>query len=359
MVFLGAEILSIPLYILAASHRLNLLSNEAGLKYYLMGSFATCFLLLGITLMYGAAGSFDLQEITSFIQNGGNASSLLLTGLTLVMGALLFKLSAVPFHFWAPDVYEGAPTMLTAFVSTVVKISILGIFFRLIFAVWGTDASGLDGGALMVSFESSFWYRLVYLASAASMVLGSVVALRQTDMKRLLAYTGIHNAGFILIPILIRGGQQMPEVLYYLTAYGIAAILCLFIYAELKKQHNLGDIAGLRGLVFRNKTVGIALVLAMLSFSGIPPIAGFWGKINIISMGMNGAILPLIIVAITTSVVSAYNYIRIAFLVIDHSAEGPTFQLSMSTKFHAFLWLLGFMLVAMGLLPEIVASVFK
>lgn len=353
MVFLGAEILSIPLYILAASHRLNLLSNEAGLKYYLMGSFATCFLLLGITLMYGASGTFDIQEIGVFIKNGGQTSSLLLTGFTLLTGALLFKLSAVPFHFWAPDVYEGAPTTLTAFVSTVVKISVLGVLLRLIQTLFTFDVAGMGRENMSLFFENSVWYWLVYLASAASMIFGSIAALRQTDIKRLLAYTGIHNAGFILIPVLSGAKDQSGMVLYYLTAYGMAAILSLFIYAELKKVAGVTSISGLQGLFYRNRVLAAAFIVALLSFAGIPPLAGFWGKIGVLTIGLHDSILPLIVIAVITSVIGAYNYVRITVSMVSDRNEQQDEPVASKSGLNLFLYFVAGLLVLAGLFPNI------
>jgi len=356
MVFLGAEILSIPLYILAASHRLNLLSNEAGLKYYLMGSFATCFLLLGITLMYGASGTFDIEEIGLFIKNDGQSSSLLLTGFTLLIGALLFKLSAVPFHFWAPDVYEGAPTMLTAFVSTVVKVSVLGIMVRLIQTLFAFDAAGIGLESIKPIFENSVWYWLLYLASAASMIFGSVVALRQTDVKRLLAYTGIHNAGFILIPVLTGTINRIDVVLYYLLAYGMAAIFSLITYTELKKAAGVTSVSGLHGLFYRNRVAATAFIVALLSFAGIPPLAGFWGKIGIFSLGIQASIVPLIMVAVVTSVIGAYNYSKIVVGVMTQTKEPAEEPISLPSTFNAYLTAGSILLLLMGLFPGLIMT---
>ncbi|MBK9565890.1 MAG: NADH-quinone oxidoreductase subunit N [Saprospiraceae bacterium] len=232
MLFLGTEILSIPLYILAASNRRNLASNEAGLKYYLMGSFATCFLLLGITLIYGAYGSFDLTDIHTALLRKASLR-FFLTGVVLILCSFIFKLSAVPFHFWAPDVYHGAPTVLTAFVSTVVKVAVMGALLRFM--------------AFIGNYNSEKWVILFMLVSVATMIFGTIVSIKQKNFKRLLAYSGMANVGFVLIAILTAGEGSSGYILYNLTAYSIASILAFTIYSTIKSQTGIDTIKGISG----------------------------------------------------------------------------------------------------------------
>ncbi len=188
MLFLGIEILSIPLYILAASNRRNLHSNEAGIKYFLMGSFASCFLLLGITLLYGTTGSFDLNSISEYVSaNAANMPALFVTGCLLILGAFAFKISAVPFHFWAPDVYQGSPTVIAAFMATVVKIAAFGALIRFIDQI--------------IYLQSGIWQQMIIRTAILTLIVGSVTALFQTNLKRLLAYSGITNAGYVLVAV--------------------------------------------------------------------------------------------------------------------------------------------------------------
>jgi NADH-quinone oxidoreductase subunit N len=357
MLFLGAEILSIPLYILAASHRRHLSSNEAGLKYYLMGSFATCFMLLGITLIYGASGTFDLNELRLFLTNGGMQSSLFMTGITLVFGTLLFKLSAVPFHFWAPDVYQGAPTVLTAFVSTVVKVAVAGAMIKLAAAI---SFEGIPASANVVSqiaFSQTTWFWLLVLASAASMLFGSIVALQQNDLKRFLAYTGIFNAGFVLLPVLSKHPNVLSSLLYYMAGYGVAAILCFTLYAELKKLTGIDTMSGLQGLLHKHKLAGVTMIVCLLSFTGIPPLAGFWGKFGILSLSMQSHLIPLVLVAILSSLIGAYNYIRIVTAIATPDNQNAT-KLTFHPFFIGWLALGTLLLIAMGCFPESFINLF-
>lgn len=349
MLFLGAEIMSIPLYILAASNRRNLLSNEAGLKYYLMGSFATCFLLLGITLLYGACGTYDIMEIQKFVQNEGFDVPMFSAGMTLVFGALLFKLSAVPFHFWAPDVYEGSPTVLTAFVSTVVKIAVVGAIIRLI-SIVNLSAASTGADISQISFDHTPWFWLLILASAASMIFGSIAALQQTELKRFLAYTGIFNAGFVLVPVLSGSSDHSRIILYYLVGYGIASILCFTIYAEIKKFTGENSMKSLQGLLHKNKAAGIAMILCLCSFTGIPPLAGFWGKFGILSAGLSSQLLPLVICAIITSLIGAFNYLSLVIRIVSPAQEQDT-SYSIHPVFTAWILIGASLVLGLGLFP--------
>ena len=228
MLFLGIEILSIPLYILAASNRKNLFSNEAGLKYFLMGSFASCFLLLGITFIYGTANSFDMNVIAQYVNaNPGNLSPLFITGAVLILGSFIFKVSAVPFHFWAPDVYQGSPTVITAFMATVVKTAAFGGLIRFI------------SGTIFP--ETAIWSDVLNVIAILTLIVGNILALYQTNLKRLLAYSGIANAGYILVAVATLREETFGYVLYYLTAYGVGSMIAFTIYFIVKDQTARGS----------------------------------------------------------------------------------------------------------------------
>lgn len=342
MLFLGTEILSIPLYVLAASNRKNLASNEAGLKYYLLGSFATCFMLLGITLIYGAYGSFDLDVITTARESMG-ASSLFSTGLFLVICAFIFKIGAVPFHFWAPDVYHGAPTVLTAFVSTVVKLAIFGALIKFVSFI------GLQ--------PNLQWVSLLTLVSVASMVFGNLASLKQDNFKRLMAYTGIANAGFILIAYLVLQQETYVYVIYYLTVYSVAAIIALSIYSTVKTQTNVDTISGMSGLLTHNKLLGVAMIICMLSFAGIPPLAGFFAKYFILVEAIKYDYTWIAVIGVLVSVLAAYNYLRIIASIGQREDTIPTISLSLIHR--AFIIAGIVFLVVSGLMPEVVMSWLK
>lgn len=335
MLFLGTEILSIPLYILAASNRRNLMSNEAGLKYYLMGSFATCFLLLGITLIYGAYGSFDLGVLKSAIEING-FSSMFITGAFLILCAFIFKLGAVPFHFWAPDVYHGSPTVLTAYVSTVVKVAIFGSLIKFLF---------------LLGYQSEIhWVQLLTLVSIASMVFGNLLSVSQTNFKRLLAYTGIANAGFVLIAMLNLDNVSFSFITYNLIAYSIASIMAFSIYSMVKSQTNIDSIEGFSGLMVNNRLLAIGMITSMLSFAGIPPLAGFFGKYFILVNAVKNDFVWLSIIAVVASVIAAYNYLRISAFIVQRNHLIP--KLELSYFYRLFIIVCIAMIIILGVFPD-------
>lgn len=342
MLFLGTEILSIPLYILAASNRRSLESNEAGLKYFLTGAFFTSILLLGITLIYGAYASFDIEQIISAISTQG-ASPLFLLGAVLVLCAMMFKLSAVPFHYWAPDVYEGAPTVLTAFVSTVVKIAAMGALLKFMMFI--------------SHYESTIWVNLFILVSVITMVYGNIVSVLQTNFKRLLAYSGIANVGFVFIAIIIINEHSSSYILYNLLAYSIAAILGFSIYSTIKTQTGIDSIEGLSGLLTNNKLLSVGFLVALLSFAGIPPLSGFFGKYFIIAHAVMAEYFWLAIVAAVFSVIGAYNYLRISATIFKNGDTIPTLQISMPYKLYIISSIL--VIVLIGVFPDQVIYLLK
>lgn len=342
MLFLGTEILSIPLYILAASNRRSLESNEAGLKYFLTGAFFTSILLLGITLIYGAYASFDIEQIISAISTQG-ASPLFVLGAVLVLCAMMFKLSAVPFHYWAPDVYQGAPTVLTAFVSTVVKIAAMGALLKFMMFI--------------SHYESTIWVNMFILISVITMVYGNIVSVLQTNFKRLLAYSGIANVGFVFIAIIIINEHSSSYILYNLLAYSIAAILGFSIYSTIKTQTGIDSIEGLSGLLTNNKLLSVGFLVALLSFAGIPPLSGFFGKYFIIAHAVMAEYFWLAIVAAVFSVIGAYNYLRISAAIFKNGDTIPALHVSMPYK----LYIIGSILVIVliGVFPDQVIYLLK
>lgn len=336
ILFIGMEILSIPLYILAASNRKSLLSNEAGLKYFLMGAFFTCFLLLGITLIYGAYGSFDLDVIASSLDNT-DASALFITGSILIFCALLFKLSAVPFQYYGPDVYQGAPTVLTAFLTSVVKIAIFGALLKVMILTSG--------------HESTVWINLLVLVALATMGLGNIVSLIQTNYKRLLAYTGMANVGFVLMAVIVVSDHSATYILYNLLAYSIAAVLSFSIYSTVKDYTGIDTIEGLVGLAANNKLLAVGFIISLLSFAGIPPLAGFFGKYFILVDVINGGLVWLAVVAIVLSVLAAYNYLRIA-AILGNTKGNHVEKVEISDSYKIFVVVCIVLLFVLGIFPD-------
>jgi NADH-quinone oxidoreductase subunit N len=340
MLFLGIEILSIPLYVLAASNRRNLLSNEAGLKYFITGSFATCFLLLGITLIYGTAESFQINEVAEFSDTQTQMSGLFNTGCILLLGALLFKVSAAPFHFWAPDVYHGSPTVITSFMSTVVKTAAFGAILRFI--------------SFTIPGQPEIWHQLLGVIAALTMVVGNIIALYQQNLKRMLAYSGVANAGYVLIALATLQENSYQYVLYYMAGYGIATILAFAIYSIIKEQTGRETIEGLNGLSRKNPLLAISLAVSMLSLAGMPPLAGFFGKYAVFSNSISAGNIWLVIIAVVTSLIGVYYYFRVMASAFRDSDSINKIDLPIAYKFILSGGVI--LLIVLGTVPQLILN---
>ncbi|MCC6600256.1 MAG: NADH-quinone oxidoreductase subunit N [Crocinitomicaceae bacterium] len=298
MLFLGIEILSIPLYVLAASKKGDRLSNEAGFKYFFLGSLASAILLFGIAMVYGATGSFDLGIISTASTAMSSPTPLLNAGIVMIFAGFAFKVSAAPFHFWAPDVYQGSPTPVTAFMATVVKGAAFAAMFRLFSGTFG-------------SFIETYG-DVIAIISALTLIIANIVAAVQTNVKRLLAYSSISHAGFMLGAILSAQNGDPKILLYYILTYGIASLTSFIVlYHVSAYQQGAEDFNAFKGLVKRNPVLAGAMTLAVLSMAGIPPLSGFLAKYFVISSVLQSGYLWLVIIMILTSVVGAYYYLRI------------------------------------------------
>jgi NADH-quinone oxidoreductase subunit N len=245
MLFIGIEILSIPLYILAGSRRLNLSSNEASLKYFLMGAFSSGVLLFGITLVFGVCNSFDLNVISDYVNNTESTPLIFNAGVMMILIGFAFKIGAVPFHFWSPDVYQGAPTMITAFMATVVKTAAIASFYRL----FDTCFSGIDG----------VWYQIVWVISVVTILLGNISAVMQNEAKRMLAWSGVANAGYLLIPIMALNETSASAIFYYSAAYSVASITVFAVIMALSGAKNELPVDNFKGLAKNNPLLTTAL----------------------------------------------------------------------------------------------------
>lgn len=312
MLFLGIEILSIPLYVLAGSRRDDLASNEAALKYFLMGAFATGILLFGITLVYGATASFDLATINRVLSAGASTPWMVNVGILLIVIGLSFKISAVPFHFWAPDVYTGSPNLVTAFMATVVKTAGFAAFFRL-FSM-----------AFAPAYET--WSVPVAMISGLTMTLANTTALFQSNFKRMMAYSSISHAGYLLLAVLAIGTAGADKALmFYLLTYSIATICAFGAYIVVAEQKNDESFGAFNGLAKSNPFLAAVLAISMLSLAGIPPLAGFFGKYFLFTAAF--AKYPwLVVLAVINSAVSIAYYFKIViaayFTKETHEATG-------------------------------------
>ena len=302
MFFLGIEILSIALYVLAASERLNLKSNEAGMKYFLMGSFASGIILFGICLIYGAMGSFDVVEISESSLSA-ELPIWFPIGMVLMVIGMLFKIAAVPFHFWAPDVYEGSPALTTALMSTLAKVVAIATLYKLISAL--NLIPSLENQDLLPTFET-----IVVIISIASMTAGNIMALRQVNVKRMLAFSGISHAGFMLMTLLTIA-TSAGVLLYYTAAYALAGIAAFSVILYVCKNQDNEDITNFHGLGKTNPLLAAILTGSLLSMAGIPIFSGFFAKLFLFNQTIEAGYIALVIVAVINSIISVGYYFKL------------------------------------------------
>jgi NADH-quinone oxidoreductase subunit N len=337
MLFLGIEILSISLYVLAGSNKDSFLSNEAAFKYFIMGSFATGFLLMGIALVYGATGSFDIGKITNHI--AANASAMpdfFYVGLFLMLVGMTFKISAVPFHFWAPDVYSGSPTVITAFMSTVVKIAAVVAFYK-IFA------------QCFESVQTSI-VNTVQVIVVLTLLVANITAVYQNNVKRMLAYSSIAHVGYILLAFVSNGDNSEGTLFYYLFSYSAASLAAFGILSVLESSSGSTSLEAFRGLLHRNPFASICMAIALLSLAGIPPFAGFFAKYMILGMALDGGYLKLTILAIITSLIGVYYYFRPVVVMFTQSPG--TDSASLSTLQKIAVGFLALVTLVAGIFPD-------
>lgn len=338
MLFIGLEILSISMYVLAASNKNSLRSNEAGLKYFLMGAFATGFLLFGIALVFGVTASFNLTEIANYISaNATSLPGIFYVGIVLILVGMLFKISAVPFHWWVPDVYEGAPTPVTAFMATVVKVAAFAAFFRLF-------------STCFISV-SVFWTDILVWISAATMIIGNLLAVSQTNFKRMLAYSSIAHAGYMLMAIIACNVAGSKALLIYSYAYAAASLGVFALLNILGDQLKTLDVESLKGLSKKNPQLAILITVIMLSFAGIPPLAGFFAKYFMFYAVLQQGYITLVVIAIISSLIGVYYYLRPVVTMFQTSKTENELLLTQSNML--FMFLIALILVFLGFAPQL------
>lgn len=303
--FIALEVLSLPLYLLSGlARRRRLLSQEAALKYFLLGAFATGFVLMGIALLYGYSGTLRLDELAAAVPATAGMDWLLLGGMTLLLVGLLFKIGAVPFHNWIPDVYQGAPTPITGFMAAGTKIAAMMVLARVVYVV----APGLewDLGPMM------------WIVAIATMVVGTALALVQTDVKRMLAYSSVAHAGFLLLGIIALESAAISALLFYMLAYALATVGSFALVTLVRERDAEGNVTGealslsqWSGLGRTNPWLAVSMALFLLSLAGIPLTGGFVGKFTVFAAAIQGGAWPLVVVAVLASAAAAYFYIRL------------------------------------------------
>jgi NADH-quinone oxidoreductase subunit N len=307
--YLGIELQSLSLYVVAAIRRDTLRSSEAGLKYFVLGALSSGILLYGMSLVYGFAGTTNFEGLAPLFAADSEASIGVVVGLVFIAAGLAFKVSAVPFHMWTPDVYEGAPTPVTAFFAVAPKIAAMALFVRVMLEPFG---------ALVLE-----WQQVIWFISLASMLLGSFAAIVQTNIKRLMAYSSIGHMGFVLVGLAAGSEEGVTGILVYLTIYlfmNIGTFAC--ILAMRRGGRMVEDIDSLAGLSKTNPMLAGALALFMFSMAGIPPLGGFFAKLFVFRAAINAELYVLAVVGLLTSVVGAFYYLRIIkVMYFDEAAE--------------------------------------
>ncbi len=339
MLFIGIEIVSIPLYILTGSDKRNLKSNEAALKYFLMGAFSTGLMLLGIAFLYGgnAAGSFYIDNI---ISGNGPMPPMIASGLVFLLISMSFKVSAAPFHFWTPDVYDGAPTVFTSFMATIVKVAAFFAFVRL--------------------FENSFgsmhqqWQTLIVILIAATLLIGNLTAVFQQSVKRMLAYSSIAQAGFMLFSLFALNNLAKEGLVLYAAAYSLASIGIFAILIRMKDQ----SMDGFNGLGKQQPLLSVTATVFLLSLTGIPLTAGFQSKFYMLMAAVkDGHHLWLVIFAVLCAAISAYYYFRIIqAMFFRENVDGVVLAEDITPAFKILLVITAVIIIALGLFPNLLTD---
>jgi NADH-quinone oxidoreductase subunit N len=311
--FIALEVFSLPLYLLCGlARRRRLLSQESALKYFLLGAFSSAFFLYGIALLYGYAGTVSLSGIAEAVSSSATNDALLLFGIAFLAVGLLFKVSAVPFHSWTPDVYQGAPTPITAFMAAATKVAAFGAMLRVFYVA--------VGGARWD------WQPMLWAVAILTMLLGAIVAIVQTDVKRMLAYSSIAHAGFMLTGVVATNKAGLAATLFYLLAYGFTTIGAFAIVTLVRDAGGEAThLSQWAGLGRRSPLVAGVFAVLLLSFAGIPLTGGFTSKFAVFAAAVSADATPLVVVGVISSAIAAFFYIRVIVLMFfsEPVVEGP------------------------------------
>jgi proton-translocating NADH-quinone oxidoreductase chain N len=311
--FIALEVLSLPLYLLCGlARRRRLLSQEAAMKYFLLGAFSSAIFLFGVAMLYGYAGSVQLSAIATAAQTGTASATLLYAGIALVGVGLLFKIGAVPFQAWKPDVYQGSPTPITALMASCTLVSAFGALLRVFYVAFG-----------QLTWD---WRPAMWAVAIVTMLAGSIIAITQTDVKRLLAYSSIAQAGYVLTGVIAANSRGLSGSLFYLAAYGFAIIGAFAIVTLVRdRAGEAAHLSSWAGLGKRSPLVAGAFAFFLIAFAGIPLTSGFTGKFAVFQAAIQGGATPLVIVGAISSAILAFPYVRVIVLMFfsEPAADGP------------------------------------
>lgn len=343
MLFIGIEIMSVSLYILVGIRKKEYASNEAALKYFLMGAFSTGFLLLGITLIYGATGSFNLESIRGYVvSNPTSISPLFYSGMILMLIGFCFKIGVAPFHFWTPDVYEGSPTLITAFMSTVAKTAGFAAFIRLF--------------SICFAPLSDFWMPAIVVIIVLTIFIGNITAVYQHSFKRMLAYSSISHAGYLLFATLLLGAASTNAVFVYATAYSIASIIAFAVLILVRRETGSSSFDSFNGLAKKNPLMAFTLTIAMFSLAGIPLTAGFIGKFMVFSVVLSEYRIGLIGLAIINALIGVFYYLKVVTAMYFKEVDRE--EIAVSTYFKLVLCFSAITTILLGIYPNVILALF-
>lgn len=337
-IFIGLELMSLAVYILCGMLRENLKAAEASLKYFLLGAFASAFMVYGIALLYGSTGSLDIREYSQFISKG-NYSTIFILGVALLLVGFAFKIALVPFHMWTPDVYEGAPTSITAFMAAGVKSAAFVAFLRIFYTAF-----------LPIVKD---WGGILWLIAVITMSYANVTALVQDNVKRMLAYSSIAHAGYILVAFVTGEKLLSSSIIYYLFAYAfmnIGAFTCVILLGR-RGEENL-DIDSYAGLSGRHPFIALCLTIFLLSLTGVPPLAGFMGKFYVFSTAIKAGYVWLAVIGVLNSVVAAYYYLRVVMYMYFKEPVKEIGEIDLSSPYVLVSLICIFFLIYMGVFPR-------
>ena len=339
-IFIGLEVMSIAIYVLCGLLSGNPRSVEASLKYFLLGAFATAFLLYGMALIYATTGVLDIRAISQYVTSGRfSLTPMFMIGMALIIVGFGFKTASVPFHMWTPDVYQGAPTSITAYMATGIKAAAFGAFLRVFYTAFAPFLMN--------------WSEMLWVIAVATMTLGNITALVQNDVKRMLAYSSIAHAGYILIAFVVGDQISSASILYYLLAYTFMNIGAFAIVIILGRRgtENTG-IESYAGLAGRHPLLALSMSIFLLSLAGIPPLAGFMGKFYVFSAAIKAQYYWLAVIGVLNSVVAVYYYLRVVMAMYFEESSGEFIRPDFSPAYSVVIIICLWALFHIGILPR-------
>jgi NADH-quinone oxidoreductase subunit N len=355
MIFVSLELTSLSLYILAAFNKRNIKSAEAALKYFLFGDMSAAVTLFGLSLLYGISGATQLSQIAATIR-GPALDPIFVVGMVMTVAGFGFKVAAVPFHLWAPDAYEGAPIPSAAFIASGSKVASFFVFAKV--AMIGF--AGAAGNNALTERVIG-WMPAVGMVAAASLVLGNLTAIVQSSVRRLLAYSAIAHAGYMLLGVLAHGPEGLASLVYYSVTYGLTTIGAFGVVAVVQGKGGGDSLSDFTGLGRRAPVVAFCMMIFMLSLAGIPPLAGFFGKFYLFAAALksgagNGGLLWLVVLAIGMSAVSLYYYLQVLKRIYVIQPEGSEPPIEVSYLAKVVLVLLAVSVVVLGCAPQLLLA---